>query len=754
MRVLIGALAVVAALAALTLITYREAFAAGTYGPTLTVEHCNGLAANFPASGTSTDPDLAGNPSCTTGATPLALNTATNLTFKQAVPIGHMNPGTALFVTGPGDDYVAPDASIANGTKAGGVTATMTISVANGACSTAINVDYILYESTTSNSVLIDPLDPGTADHLSNLATDSGLDGFADYNSPFRNSNPSFYPPIFDPDLDALLGINGPVAPLLPIARYTGMSRVIPTGSGEWSMLSVFVFNSSALAPFAAYEHNIPHSFSRLGRSPADGRVYFAVFDDPLEAAYGQSRLLETCSPLTTTAMLLGTLPNAEVRARTPTTSGTRAYSAWSYSARNADSDTLDNWLDSCPLVANAGTDADNDGIDGACDPTPSVNTGFGDHDGDGFNNREDNCPLEANWPQSSEREGEMYYITTAPDGGPRGDGIGNHCDPHQFNGYSEGDFIESYVMVPKCFGGTDGDGDRYCSTQDLNDSSASTPGYTLNRGPDTDGLPIGDGHGSNLEKYVGTDPLKACNKTTATDDESAGADAWPVDLNDSGHVNITDILGMKPFIGSAVPPNQRYDIVPSKTINIQDVLAIKPSIGLTCGITTRIDAEIAYEIANAATLIGSPETCTEMNVGNSIQIDITASAIPAYTGGQNGLTGFEFTFKYISSKIKVTALDVDLLLKANLNSSLLSIGDAPPNTDGTFFVSVGDIGTGQPEQGAGVLARITVEALASGTTAVELTNMVLTGRTVGGGDFEYPARAVNANLAIGTTCP
>ena len=82
-----------------------------------------------------------------------------------------------------------------------------------------------------------------------------------------------------------------------------------------------------------------------------------------------------------------------------PTAPGTYTFRCYATSIQDADNDDIDNELDTCPHIVNAGDprvqysgDTDNDGLDNACDPTPG--TADADPDGDGFPNRQDKCPL------------------------------------------------------------------------------------------------------------------------------------------------------------------------------------------------------------------------------------------------------------------------------------------------------------------------------------------------------------------------
>ncbi len=85
---------------------------------------------------------------------------------------------------------------------------------------------------------------------------------------------------------------------------------------------------------------------------------------------------------------------------------GKYVFTGLAFGQRDADGDTFENSLDTCPYVANVGDpritnsgDLDADGLDAACDPNDDPATGGtnSDQDGDGYLNRQDNCPLISN---------------------------------------------------------------------------------------------------------------------------------------------------------------------------------------------------------------------------------------------------------------------------------------------------------------------------------------------------------------------
>jgi hypothetical protein len=93
---------------------------------------------------------------------------------------------------------------------------------------------------------------------------------------------------------------------------------------------------------------------------------------------------------------------------------------------------------------------------------------------------------------------------------------------------------------------------------------------------------PDGDGWTTADENTIGTLSLVACAATAAPNDEDP--DAWPADFNDDRSVSVTDVLALKPWFNTAVPPTPaRNDIAVSGAVNIADVLALKPYFGQFC---------------------------------------------------------------------------------------------------------------------------------------------------------------------------
>ncbi|HEY5625888.1 MAG TPA: thrombospondin type 3 repeat-containing protein [Dehalococcoidia bacterium] len=563
----LSALIALAAAAAVYLYSQGGVSEAATFSPTSDVYFCNNLLSDFPSSKPSTDADLAGtrtlpaDPPCSEGTIPPG-TADVDLTTEFTVAGGDSNVGTV--VTNIPGTTVA-DAAITNGEKVGGLRSDITLGLLNGPCATALIAEFVLYDSATTGAS-VPALAEGTTNRFSNLVTDLNLDEIADSSSPFVGSNVDFYEELFTPANSAII---------TPKARYTGAS-VVPA-AGDWQIVSLFQVDAGGLDAFATDVDDEPHPFGRVSHSPADGTLSVTVLNDPTALEISINPIHDFCAPLFTQGMLLGRTPAGQLRYTTPA-AGTQGISTFSYGLRDADGDGLENSYDTCPFASNTG-DSDFDGIDDACDTDLPVAIST-DVDSDGFANRQDNCPQVANGSPQVDSEADdtlTTYKASAPDGGPLSDSIGDECDPNDFTAFNEGGVVQSYLMVPKCIGGGDGDGDGYCAAQDPDDAAIGVTGFTLNKGMDSEYTAAnghGDGGGGNWEFYWGTDPTLAC-----------GPGANPFDLIQNNTINIFDVLALKTPFGSAVTDNttKKFDLVPNLVINIFDVLALKAPFGSSC---------------------------------------------------------------------------------------------------------------------------------------------------------------------------
>jgi hypothetical protein len=100
----------------------------------------------------------------------------------------------------------------------------------------------------------------------------------------------------------------------------------------------------------------------------------------------------------------------------------------------------------------------------------------------------------------------------------------------------------------------------------------------SINSNLDSDG----DSFGDVSELRLTTDSCLACAVTPTADDESP--DPYPLDTNDDGFTDITDIATVGGFFGKAqTPSNVRYDLNLDGFIDISDIVLIGSRFGKAC---------------------------------------------------------------------------------------------------------------------------------------------------------------------------
>ncbi|MCH7999891.1 MAG: thrombospondin type 3 repeat-containing protein [Chloroflexi bacterium] len=351
------------------------------------------------------------------------------------------------------------------------------------------------------------------------------------------------------------------------------------------------------------------------------------MFQDPTATEASVSSINDVCTPMTMRAMFLGTTAGGETRARNPS-SYTNFHLNWTMSHRDLDQDGRENSYDTCPHVPDTGTDADGDLLDFACDPDDTIDEGLGciflaragDFDCDGFSNGQDNCPQVANGNTVSGHFGgdgqaqdeiNQSYAVAAADGGPKTDGMGDVCEgagggeygtvSFTQNGFattiatsdtvSNGRFHVSGIVIAKCFGGTDSDGDGYCKEDEDNfdaTTGSCSVACTLVKHKawsggllslDTDSDYISDFR----ETYLGTDGARPCADTgLGFANDEAPLDNWPFDFNDDGRGRLFDVLSYIAVFNQVAetPTTQRYDLTADGLIGLGDVLSFIPFFG------------------------------------------------------------------------------------------------------------------------------------------------------------------------------
>ena len=334
-----------------------------------------------------------------------------DVTSNFNIPKGDVN-FDAVVTYFPPEWGIALDEDVTDGLQVGTLDATATLGLAlgPGACNVTLAPSFDLLEATTKGASFTD-----TGDQIAGTWNGYTKDCPGGLEHAVCN-----YPGF----LDVLFSTR-------PIARYYGHVKVT---TGIEAALNFLVFE-----PGTSLGAGIPSTASW-------GFPSVTVLNNT-GAAWGgtaPSSLADFCTPLVSNNTVFGKAGSEVVRTN-PEFGGTYVFRSWSRGFPDADGDSYENEIDTCPYVTNAGDpriqgdgDADLDGLDTACDPND--NEAKTDQDADGYHNRADNCPLFANGlvpPQTNQADADE-------------DGIGDDCDdnPNSMDGSRPTKTIEDAVDI------------------------------------------------------------------------------------------------------------------------------------------------------------------------------------------------------------------------------------------------------------------------------------------------------------------
>ncbi len=167
----------------------------------------------------------------------------------------------------------------------------------------------------------------------------------------------------------------------------------------------------------------------------------------------------------------------------------------------------------------------------------------------------------------------------------------------------------------------------------------------------------------------------------------------------------------------------------------------------------------------NGAAALYSIESCVSVDVGDIFEVDIVIVDV-------TDLLAWETYLAYDSAVVQVLDRDVEMFQAADPGSSLFNTSESvPDNGDGLFRVGAADlIDPPVGDSGSGVLARLTLEALAKGTTsltvdAVDIDDdgqpdigpviVDIDGERIGDsdGDSFFDGPHLSAEVAVGSEC-
>jgi len=120
----------------------------------------------------------------------------------------------------------------------------------------------------------------------------------------------------------------------------------------------------------------------------------------------------------------------------------------------------------------------------------------------------------------------------------------------------------------------------------------------------------------------------------------------------------------------------------------------------------------------NDAISLGTIDSCVSVRKGDTFQVDIFVADIA-------NLSGWEVYFRYDPSLVTIVNRDVRMFLATSPGSDVFDASDPLPDSSGQYRLGAVDLAIPHsPDSGSGVLARLTLEAVASGISPAEIAQI------------------------------
>lgn len=201
--------------------------------------------------------------------------------------------------------------------------------------------------------------------------------------------------------------------------------------------------------------------------------------------------------------------------------------------------------------------------------------------------------------------------------------------------------------------------------------------------------------------------------------------------------------------------PSIRITVLLTAAIAIVVMIAASSGPPISALTDPIVSVDAIPDASNTATTVGNIDPCRSTNSGATFDVDVVIQQ-----GVNQEISGFQANVIYDPLVLNVTAVNYNFLL-ASTGQTVWVVGEAPPDSDGDFLLAAATliiVPGGSYASGPGVLARMTVTAVGSGPSPLELTNLKLAD---GNGNPIQPSDASNfyigpvngGSVAVDTAC-
>jgi hypothetical protein len=164
----------------------------------------------------------------------------------------------------------------------------------------------------------------------------------------------------------------------------------------------------------------------------------------------------------------------------------------------------------------------------------------------------------------------------------------------------------------------------------------------------------------------------------------------------------------------------------------------------------------------NTATALDSRDACVSVSNGDTFDVDVIVE-------GVTDLLAWEAYVSFNPDSVRVMDRDVQFLTAATANGTAYDLSESVPDADDPYRVGAANI-TESPEaaSGEGILARLTLEAVGSGTSVLSVAPQETSAGTIGAtltdvngeqisdsdNDGFFDGLIVDAQVAVDEPCP